>query len=184
MSIISEFISSVREVVSWGSNLQREQRKEIKTVVGELADELRRSINLLFIYLDGIKKDDDKNRLASYLRDGDNKVFLSFKEFQVCAGLYEIKDRFKGIFDPIGASVSFGKKGTIIRLIDDLANGERMIFDDLSETFNALRQYADKLDSVKDEEEEKNVKSELLSEIKAIKIDLNSSKNNIKSGCP
>lgn len=181
MSIISEFLSSVREVISWGSTLQREQRKEIKTVVGELADELQRSIDILTIYLDGIKSSDDKFRLGTYLRDGSNKVFTSFKEFQVCAGLYELKDRFKGVFDPVGASLGIGNKGTIVKLIYDLSSGERMIFDDLSETFNTLRQYADKLDNAKDESEEKNIKGDLLSEVRAMKIELKNSKDNIKT---
>ena len=66
-------------------------------------------------------------------------------------------------------------------LIDDLAHGERLIFDDLSETFDTLRQYADKLDNAQDESEEKTIKDELLSQVRAMKIDLKNSKKNIKT---
>jgi hypothetical protein len=181
MSIISEFISSVREIVSVGSTLQREQRQDIQTIVGELADELQRSIDLLNIYFDGIKGSGDNNKLAAYLREGSNKVFTSFQEFRVCAGLYELKDRFKGIFDPVGASVGMGNKGTIVRLIDDLAYGERMVFDDLSDIFDTLRQYAGRLDSAQNETEENKIKDALLSEVQDFKNVLGKNKEDIKN---
>ena len=172
MGIISEFVSSVREVVSSGSKLQREQRKEIQSVVGILSDELLRAISLLEVYLDGIKVTDFRSILSPYLRDASGKIYTSFREFQVCAGLYELKDRFKSLFDSVGASVSLGNKGTIVKLIDDLSQGERLVFDDLDETFSALRDFADRLDTASDDREEEEVKSELLTEVRAIKADL------------
>ncbi|MDD2898039.1 MAG: hypothetical protein PHI31_04935 [Desulfuromonadaceae bacterium] len=181
MSIISEFISSVREVVSFGSKLQREQRKEIQTVVGTLSDELLRAVNLFDVYLDGIKSTDFRSRLSPYLRDAGSKIFSTFREFQVCAGLYEIKDRFKGLFDPVGASVNLSSKGTIIKLVDDLAQGERMIFDDLGETLNVLRSYADRLDAAATDSEEEIIKSELRIEVNAIKVDLENKRTSIKN---
>ncbi len=181
MSIISEFCASVREVVSFGSKLQREQRKEIQTVVGALADELTRSIDLLRIYLDGIRASDFRHRLVPYLRDSGSKLLTSFHEFEVCTGLYELKDRFKGLFDPVGAAVSMDNKSTIIRLIEDLARGERKILDDMDETFSVLRDFADRLDVARDEQEECVVKSDLLGEIRAMKVELGNKKENIKN---
>jgi len=181
MGIVSEFLSSVRDIISWGSTLQQGQRKQIQAVVGELADELGRSIDILILYLDGIKASDDRARLTAYLREGSGKVFASFREFQVCAGLYELRDRFKGLFDPVGASVDMGNKGTLLRLIDDLSHGERLIYDDLGGAFETLRRYADRLDNAQDPSETARITDALLIEVRAMKIDFNNSRNNIKN---
>jgi len=179
MSIISEFISSVREVVSWGSSVQKNEQKEIIEIVGELSDELNRSIDLLNIYLDGIKTNKEKDDLVSYLRTGKDTVFTSFREFHVCGGLYGLKTKFSGLFSASGASVNMFNKGTIERLIDDLSGGERMIFADLNDTFEELRGYGDRLDNTFDENEIEEIKGEMLTFVRALKVDLSASKKNI-----
>jgi hypothetical protein len=60
-------------------------------------------------------------------------------------------------------------KSTIIRLIDELAQGERMIFDDLGETFNTLGNFSNRLDNIQYVSEEQTIREELLSEIQALK---------------
>ena len=179
MSIISEFISSVREVVSWGSSVQEKEQNEIIEIVGELSDELNRSIDLLNIYLGGIKTNKEKDDLVNYLRTGRDTLFTSFREFHVCSGLYGLKTKFSGLFSASGASVNMSNKGTIERLIDDLAGGERMIFSDLNDTFEGLSGYADQLESSFDDNEVERLKSEIVTFVRALKVDLSASKNNI-----
>lgn len=181
MSIIAEFISSVREVVSWGSSVQEKEQKEIISIVGELSDELNRSIDLLVIYLNGIKANREKVELVPYLRTGRDTLLRSFREFHVCGGLYGLKTKFDSLFNPSGMSVNMFNKGTISQLIDELAGGERMVFDDLNETFETLGSCADKLDNSIDETLDDEIMNELISYVDALKVELSANKKNISN---
>jgi hypothetical protein len=179
MSIISEFISSVKEVVSWGNSVQEKEQTEIIAIVGELADELNRSIDLLGIYLAGINPNKDRAELVEYLRRGQDTILQSFREFQVCGGLYGLKKKFAGLFSASAASVNLFNKGTIERLIDDLAGGERMIFADLNDSFTTLRDFADRLEGAPDDITIESIHTELAAYVRVLRVDLASSKQNI-----
>ena len=160
MGVINEFGKALASIVKFGSKLNKDQREEVRKVVGELADELDRAIRLAQFYLEGAKNIKDRVDLSDYLRSGSQKLMGSYSEYKVCAGLYDLHDRFDQLFDPVKYSVSFGNIDKIHRLIDNLSHGERMVIDDLDNLLLSLRDLADELDA-SDLDEEEGIKKEI-----------------------
>jgi hypothetical protein len=175
MSIITEFLTTGKDLLSWASKLQRTQQEQILSIVGGLADELSRSITLLTVYLDGIRGMPDEH-LPGYLRTGRQKVLQSFREFQICGGLLTLKNRFGSLLDPSTLSVNAGNIGAMSKLVDQLAGGERMIFDDLEQIFAELDDFAARIEDGQarsvGEADVNRIRSELADRVDGIKEQL------------
>lgn len=180
MNILNDFGKSIASILKFGSKLNKEQREEIRNVVGELADELDRSIRLTQFYLEGIKNLKNKDEIIEYLRDGSNKLLHSYSEYKVCAGLYSLHDRFDQIFDSVKLSVSVGNIDKIHNLIDSLSNGERMIIDGQQTLLNSLREFADELD-LTSSDDEPDLRKEIIVNLNIEHATLELHRNTIKT---
>lgn len=146
MSSIDRFLKTSKELLSWASNLQTREKEELIQIVGGLADELNRSLTLFTVYLDGIRINPD-DRLAGYLRTGRGRVLQSFREFEICGDLYSLHSRFGSLLDPATLSVNVANIGSIGKLIQDLASGERFIYGALDHDFSTLEGFASRMES-------------------------------------
>jgi hypothetical protein len=139
------FIDAAKAIISAGANANASARQDIREVVGKLGDELDRALSLTDSYLVGAKFSYDDNELASYLADVDGKLMGSYHEHHICAGLYQLADRFEQVFDPARFSVSIESYNEIPRLVDELKNGEQVVLDDLTDIASELRTYSSRL---------------------------------------
>ncbi len=179
MGVLSEFGKAIVSIVKFGGKLNKDQREGVRKVVGELADELDRALRLAQFYLEGAKNIRDKNELSEYLRSGSQKLMGSYSEYKICAGLYDLHDRFDQIFDPVKLAVAIGNIDKIHALIDSLSHGERMVIDDLDSLFVSLRDLADELDASSQDEEE-SLKKEIQVMLKIEHSKLEEHRNTIK----
>lgn len=140
------FIEAVKSIITVGASANACARQEIRDITGELADELDRALSLADSYLIGAKFSVDDHELSRYLADVDSKLMGSFHEHHICAGLYQLADKFEQIFDPTRFAVSFQNYQEIPQLVNELKNGEQVVLDDLQEMAYHLRDYSDKLD--------------------------------------
>jgi len=133
------FIDAAKSIINLGAATNASARQEIRDVVGKLGDELDRALSLTDSYLVGAKFSVDDTELARYLAEVDGKLMVSYREHHICAGLYQLADKFKQIFDPTRLSVDLTNYSEIPRLINELMNGEQVILDDLHEMANQLK---------------------------------------------
>ena len=133
------FIDAAKSMINLGAATNAGARQEIREVVGKLADELDRALSLTDSYLVGAKYSIDNIELSRYLAEVDGKLMGSYREHHICAGLYQLADKFKQIFDPTRFSVDLANYSEIPKLINELMNGERVILDDLHEMANQLK---------------------------------------------
>ncbi|HET6764770.1 MAG TPA: hypothetical protein VFH27_13890, partial [Longimicrobiaceae bacterium] len=106
MSTLQAFFSAAKSVISLGATTNAAARKEIRDVVGELADELDRALGMADSYLAGARYSRDDAELVQYLARARGALMDGFHEHHVCAGLYQLADRFGQVFDPTRFSVS------------------------------------------------------------------------------
>lgn len=139
MSIIGEFVKSAKDFIVAGPKLNRSSRAEIRDAVGKLADQLDASVVMVQAYLQNSRTFSNDRDLVQHLRQARSKLLQTYHEFRICQGLYEIRDRFAQVFDPVRASVSVGHGRRIRSLIDSLTAGERGIIDDLKALFGRGR---------------------------------------------
>lgn len=144
---IKAFIAAVKPIISLGASTNAACREEITKAVGSLNDELIRALDLVDSHLVGAKFSIDDNELSRYLAHTDGTLMTSFKEFHICASLYSLADKFDQIFSPIKLSVNVANLAEIKNLIKELANGEKIIIDDLQDILNELRNYSSQLHS-------------------------------------
>lgn len=145
MPTISSFFKAVKPVITAGAAANASRRQEIRSVVGELCDQLDRALALADSYLAGAQYSRDNLELESYLVNIDGKLRNSFNEHHVCAALDALGDKFSQLFDPTRFSVSLGNYFEIPELISHLKNGERAVLDDLDEMKTQLRDLAGQL---------------------------------------
>lgn len=139
------FLNAAKEIITIGASINAASRYEIRTVIGELGDELDRALLLTDSYLVGAKFSIDDNELSHYLADVNGKLMNSFLEHHICAGLYHLADKFKQLFNPTKFTVSIASFRLIPKLIDELKNGEQVVLDDLQDIVDQLRNYSDSL---------------------------------------
>ena len=142
MSTLKAFFEAGKTILSFGSSANASSREEIRTVVGQLSDELDRALLLADSYLVGVQYSRDDNDLVQYLQSVNGKLMGSFHEHHICAGLYQLADRFGQLFDPTRFSASMANYSEIPRLIDHLKNGERAVLDELDDVVQNLQQQA------------------------------------------
>ena len=141
------FLDAAKSIVMLGSSANAAARQDIRDVVGKLGDELDRALSITDSYLVGAKFSIDDAELCKYLADVDGKLMGSYLEHHICAGLYQLADKFEQVFDPTRFSVSISNYDEIPKLIGELKNGEQVVLDDLSDIANNLREYSNQLHS-------------------------------------
>ncbi len=151
-NIISDLMKSLQEVISAGREENADQRQKIRDIVGELGDQLNRAFLLVDIYLDGAKPIRDRHQLAAYLWSAHEKLRASFNDYQVCSGIRQLADEWKQVFDTTRYAVAIGQADRLYALIEALEFGEGMVLDDLDDTRLKCSQFADKIDSMADDE--------------------------------
>jgi len=142
MSTIKAFFDATKAFVSLGATTNATCRQTIRETVGQLADELERALVLADAYLAGVRYAKDDQDLIQYLQGARMKIMTNLTENHVCAGLYQLADRFEQIFDPLRLSLSIGSYHAIPALIQHLKNGERAVLDDLDVIIQQLQDYA------------------------------------------
>ena len=178
--VIKSFVDAVTSIAAVGKKTNADCRKEIRTVVGELADELERALDLSDSFLRGARFSKDNAELVSYLQATNNKLMSSFYEHHVCAGLYSLADRFKQVFDPVRFSVNISSYREIQNLIVTLSQGERAVLDDLQDMIRKLDDAAFKLHSATPDQQE-NQRLFVLSVVEAGRIEISGYRNEIKT---
>jgi hypothetical protein len=149
MPVIDEFTKACKDLIVALPKLNAKQRKEIRNAVLQVSDELERSLDLAVSYLQGTKNCNDPVELTKYLRNAKAKLSETYKEFKVCARLYDLGDRFKQLFSSIKLSIAIGSIRAVQNLVADLTKGERSVLDDLNSLTNQMADYADELDKAK-----------------------------------
>ena len=148
MDIFSLFTSTFKKVIAAGPKINAEERRRIQEVVGELGDTLGDSLSLTIIYLSHARHARD-HEFADHLAHGRERLRQSFHEFKVCGGLYNLRDRFKQLFNPTKYAVDMSRMQEIDYLITDLAHGERTVIDFLGDLTEWMSDEADALKKLK-----------------------------------
>lgn len=139
------YLDAAKAIIASGASANATARAEIRDVVGHLGDELDRALNLADSYLVGAKFSADDQELARYLADVNGKLMNSFHEHHICAGLYQLADKFGQLFDPTKLAVSAAHFNEIPKLVNELKSGEQVILDDLRDIADKLRGYSGEL---------------------------------------
>lgn len=145
MGVLGDFHAVVKDLVKAGPGINAAARKEIRQVVDALGDDLETALDITIIYLRTGAATSDANNLVEHLADAPAKLLGHYKEFKVCEGLYGLRDEFKQVFNPKRWALSIKDFWRVPSLVNDLANGERSILDDLRGMVQELTQHSDKL---------------------------------------
>lgn len=150
-SVYGEFvdaIGAIKTVVTTGGEINRKQRKRIRDVIGELADELVRAIKITITYLEALKSQRrKKSELVHLLRDAEIQIGGTFSAFGVCSGITDLTDEFSQWFNSVKLAIRVGRRRTIQRSINSLKDGEWAVIRDLQSTARRLRREASKIES-------------------------------------
>jgi hypothetical protein len=147
MPTLEAFFSAAKSIVSLGATANANNRAQIRTIVGGLADQLDRALVIADVYLAGALVIQDSKELEAYLLPGYSKVMQDFHEYKVCSALYQLADEFSQVFDTKRLSVSMGEMSEIRELIDRLRDGERAVIDSLDAIIQRLYNLALELQS-------------------------------------
>ena len=180
MPTLSSFFNAVKPVITAGAATNASGRHEIRSVVGELCDQLDRALALADSYLAGAQYSRDNVELESYLANIDGKLMCSFSEHHVCAALYALGDKFSQLFDPTRYSVSLSNYFEIPELISHLRNGERAVLDDLDEMTSQFRDLAGRL-RISSPDEIDTVRQEIFATIGEQRAELAKHRKEIKA---
>lgn len=145
MTTIKAFFEAAKTILTFGAATNASSREEIRTVVGQLSDELDRALMLADSYLIGVQYSKDDYELVQYLQSVNGKLMGSLHEHHVCAGLYQLADKFGQVFDPTRFAVSVKNQSEIPNLIHHLKSGERAVLDELDDITQALQRLASQL---------------------------------------
>lgn len=142
MSTLKAFFEAGKTILSMGSSANASSREEIRNVIGQLSDELDRALMLADSYLMGVQYSRDDQDLVQYLQSVNGKLMGSFQEHHVCAGLYQLADKFAQVFDSTRFSVAISNYNEIPILVNHLKSGERAVLDELDDITQALQAQA------------------------------------------
>ncbi len=142
MTTLKAFFEAAKTILTYGAKANATSREEIRAVVGQLSDELDRALMLADSYLIGVQYSRDDHELAQYLQAVNGKLMGSFHEHHVCAGLYQLADKFDQMFDPTRFAISVENYSEIPKLIGHLKNGERAVLDELEEITQTMQSLA------------------------------------------
>ncbi len=145
MSTVEDIKKALFDLVTSLPKANKECRKEIRDIILQLESELERSYTLAIIYLEGTYRIKPDFELIDHLANAPIKLLDTFNQYKICAGIYGIRDNFNQIFDPSRFAIAAGKSQRIALLLNDLANGERMIIDMLRSTTDMLNEAANDL---------------------------------------
>ena len=179
MATLQLFFDAIKPLVTLGASTNASCRQEIREVVGNLSDELDRALSLADSYLAGAQYSKDDAELSRYLSDVDKALMNSFLEHHICAGLYNLADKFNQVFDPTRFSVSLQHYREIPDLITQLKQGERAVLDDLDDITKQLRDYGGRL-SLASQMNATNIKKDIFNAIKYHRDKLGNYRKQIK----
>lgn len=144
-----DFLSALKLFKDWAIkfipaaiNKNREMREEIRAIIGDMADDINGGLHIIIMRLRAAKRLDNRQEFVDYLNNSEGEIFRSFSEFRVCAGIRNLEDRFKRLFDPTRTAVDLSNVSEIQDLIVSLESHERLIFDMLSGNMNRIRDAA------------------------------------------
>ena len=146
--IFGLLVETAKSFAMAGPKLNREQREQIREVVGELLDTLTDSLDLTIIYLNHAKHA-RPDELVAHLADARWKLNQSFREFKICGGLYNLRDRFRALVSLPKLAVNAQRVDEIVHLVNDLADGERSVLDFLEGRTRWMNSKADALAKLK-----------------------------------
>ena len=132
VELFSKLVAWTIGIIPTLVKVNRELRAEIRDVVGTIADELQRGLDLAILYLRGAKNIKDEAELRDYLNSAQQKLLDYHSEFKICRGLRDLRARFNELFDPTKHAIEWGNKGEVISLIYELEKDERLVMDELS----------------------------------------------------
>jgi hypothetical protein len=150
VELFSQFTSRLIDAAPKLARKNREIREEIRLVVEEIADELRRGLELIILRLEGAKNIAQPAELSAYLLESREKLFQLHSEFKICRGLRGLQDRFKRMFDSTRLGVEAGREGEIKALLGELELDERLIIDELEDFWPRLQKRAGTLKTSED----------------------------------
>jgi len=154
MKITQQLIDGLVTIIKIGPKLNRDQREEIRTIVGELGDELQRALKMAIAYLEKAPRINEDQAYSDYLSNSTSKLLSAFNEFEICSGIYGLHDRFNQAFDPTRYSINLGSIQKVHDLIDSLGDGERMVIDGMDKLTEDLREMAWEFDAASDDDKE------------------------------
>ena len=131
MLLLDKIIEALSDLVVTLPKKNRENRKEIREVVLSVQTEIERAIELAILYIDGIKRIIPDQELINHLQAASSNLISSYNEFQICAGLYGLADRFDEVFSSMKGAINVGQIKTVGNLIRDLSSGESLVIDGL-----------------------------------------------------
>ncbi len=183
MKITQQLIDGLVSIIKIGPKLNRQQREEIRTITGELGDELQRALKMVVMYLEKAPRISEDQAYSDYLSNATAKLLNAFNEFEICSGIYGLHDRFNQAFDPVKYSVNLGSMNKIHDLIDSLSDGERMVIDGMDKLSEDLREMAWEFDAASDEDKEamrKQINTFIKSSIRSIESDRKNIKRTVR----
>jgi len=131
MSIITDLQRLVESLISLGPKMvssNRDLRAELRSCIGDTADELSSGIQLMQLRLLAASKIVTERELRLYLQESPANIFGAFREFRVCMSLRNVQDRLNRLFDPLRASIELGQLDEVKRLLHTLEDHERIVF--------------------------------------------------------
>lgn len=132
------------------NQVNHDNRKLIREVVLALQANLEESLTLTIYYLDGAGRIRDRDELLEHLYNAPMKLMGTFNQLKVCAGLYDLADRFGQVFDSLKGSIALGDIQAVGQLVASLERGERMVMDGLRDTTHQLADAARELQPLAD----------------------------------
>ena len=138
MPTLEAFFSAAKSIVTLGAKANAENRAEIRSVVGNLADQLDRALAWADVYLGGALVIKDPKELETYLVASYPKIMNDFHEYKVCSALYQLADEFNQLFSTKRLSVSVSELAETKVLIERLRDGERAVIDSLEAILRGL----------------------------------------------
>lgn len=148
MDVFGQLRKAIADLVLVLFRLNADTRKELREVLVEFQSEMERVMTVAILHLDGIRRIKDKAELIAYLDGAESSLLHSCNQHKICAGLYELADRFKQVFDPVRGAVDLTRVASLADMIRTLAGGERSVLEGLRDTITMLHEQATDLSAL------------------------------------
>jgi len=142
---IEALLDAAKDFIKWAPGANRAARDDVRAVVVRLGSTLDRAILLAILYLQGAGATAPA-QVHTYLLEARRTLLETCNEFNVCADLYNLADRFKMLFDPAKYAVSLGQSRAIPDLLSALGDRERSVLDGISDTLHWLTEDVGQMD--------------------------------------
>lgn len=139
---IEELIEILRRILGLFQKLTPEQQAKVREVIADLGAQLDRSLLMADLYFSGADSIKDVNKLEKYLRGSQQTLLETYDRFQVCEGLGGLRDELQQTFKQENKPQEVK---AIEDLLDQLAQKERMVLEELKPIFPTVENVADRL---------------------------------------